>query len=57
MDIKAQILTLLSKGEPMKTSEIAVAINADKAVVEKAIKQLKDSGEVISPKRCFYALK
>ncbi len=46
---------LKSASEPLRPGEIAEALGADKKEVEKAIKKLKDSDVIHSPKRCFYA--
>lgn len=42
---------------PLKSGEIAEMSGLDKKEVERAIKKLVASGEVYSPKRCFYDLK
>lgn len=56
MSSKEQVLELLkSKNEPMKAGEIAEALGVDKKEVDKAIKALKEEGNIISPKRCFYS--
>lgn len=57
MDLKEKIIDLLSKSEPMRSGEIAETLGADKKELEKVIKQLKASEEIISPKRCFYSVK
>lgn len=49
------LATLIAKGEPMKSGEIATEAGLEKAVVDKAIKALVKEGKVESPKRCFYA--
>ena len=38
----------------MKSAEIAEASGLDKKEVDKAIKSLKTSEKIISPKFCFY---
>ena len=49
--------TLLATGEPMKAGEIADKAGIDKKDVEKAIKNLVQSGKLESPKRCYYSPK
>ena len=43
-------------GKPVRPGEIAKELNVESKEVSKAIKALKEKGEVISPKRCYYAL-
>ena len=57
MSVKEQVVDLLKKSEAMKGVEIAEALGVDKKEVDKAIKELKTEGSIISPKRCFYSLK
>lgn len=56
MELKEQVLELLSKSEPMKTGEIAEALGVDKKDLDKVIKELKSNEEIISPKRCYYSV-
>lgn len=56
MELKDKILKLLLENEPMKAGEIAEKLGADKKDIDKEIKTLKASGEIISPKRCFYSV-
>lgn len=56
MELKEQVLELLSKSEPMKTGEIAEALRVDKKDLDKVIKELKSNEEIISPKRCYYSV-
>lgn len=57
MELKDKVLELLKKSEPMKAGEIAKALNEDKKLIDKAIKELKAEETIISPKRCFYSAK
>lgn len=41
----------------LRPGEIAEACKLDKKEAEKAIKTLKDSEQIYSPKRCFYQVK
>lgn len=43
-------------GKPLRPGEIAEMIGAESKEVSKMISKLKKSGEVMSPKRCYYAL-
>ncbi len=43
-------------GKPVRPGDIAKSIDVDSKEVSKAIKSLKEKGEIISPKRCFYSL-
>jgi Mn-dependent DtxR family transcriptional regulator len=58
METKEEVLKLLKENnEPMKSGEIAEKLGVDKKEVDKIIKKLKDSGKIISPKRCYYSIK
>ncbi len=55
MEINQTVLQTLKKaGKAMKSGEIAEAAKLDKKDVDKAIKVLKTSGQVTSPKNCYY---
>ncbi len=55
MDIQETIInTFKEAGEAMRPGEIAEKAGLDKKEVEKAIKTMKQSGLLHSPKRCFY---
>lgn len=55
METKEQVLSTMKKlAKPMKAGEIAEAAKLDKAVVEKAMKVLKEEGKIVSPTRCFW---
>ncbi len=43
-------------GKPVRPGEIAKALDVDSKEVSRTIKALKEKGEIISPKRCFYSL-
>lgn len=57
MSLEAQIVTLLKENEPLRPGEIAEKLGVSKDDVDKAIKALKKSEEIYSPKRCFYSAK
>jgi len=55
MEPKDKILDEMKKqGTPMSAGQIAEATGIDRKEVDKAMKKLKDSGEIVSPKRCFW---
>ncbi len=41
-------------GKPVRPGDVAKALGADKGEVSKAIKSLKATGAIHSPKRCFW---
>jgi len=52
-----QILKAMKDADkPVRPGDIAKSLGVDSKEVSKAIKSLKEKGEVISPKRCFYSL-
>jgi DNA-binding transcriptional regulator GbsR (MarR family) len=58
MEAKEKVLTAMQLSQqPMKPGEIAEAAGLDKKDVEKAIKALKDSEQIYSPKKCYYQVK
>jgi predicted transcriptional regulator len=53
-----KVLELLKKeNKPLKSGEIADLMGIDKDLVNKSITRLKKSGDIESPKRCFYSAK
>lgn len=57
MSINEKVIeTLKNQGQPMKGAEIAAASGLEKKDVDKAIKDLKKNGMIVSPKNCYYAL-
>jgi DNA-binding transcriptional regulator GbsR (MarR family) len=57
MSAEKVLQTLKKSGKPMKLAEIAEAAGIDKKEVDKAIKSLKTSEKIFSPKNCFYQAK
>ena len=56
MEIRNKVLDLLkSTNQPMKSGEIADALNLDKKDIDKTIKSLKAEEAIHSPKRCYYS--
>ncbi len=52
-----KIFEILKKEGALRPGEIADKTGLDKKVVSEAIKNLKSTGTIHSPKRCFYAVK
>ncbi len=46
-----------SAGEPVRPGDIAKETGLDGKEVSKTIADLKKKGKIISPKRCYYAIK
>ena len=58
MEAKEKVLQAMQhNNQPMRPGEIAEAAGLDKKEVDKAIKALKDSELIFSPKKCFYQVK
>ncbi|HEC87392.1 MAG TPA: HTH domain-containing protein [Thermoplasmatales archaeon] len=55
MDAEKVLEAMKEAGKPVRPGDIAKMLGVDSKEVSKAIKELKEKGEVISPKRCFYA--
>jgi Mn-dependent DtxR family transcriptional regulator len=54
-DMEDRVLTAMKEGgRPMKGSEIADAMGVEKKDVDKAMNNLKKTGAITSPKRCFW---
>ena len=41
-------------GKPVRPGDVAKTLGVESKDVSKAIKTLRESGKVISPKRCYY---
>ncbi len=53
METKEKVLeTMKTAGEPLNAGKIAELSGLDRKEVDKAMKQLKDEGAIISPIRC-----
>lgn len=58
MEKEALVLDILTKSDkPLKSAEIADMAKIDKKDVDNAIKKLKASEKIFSPKVCFYTVK
>lgn len=52
---KEKVLEAMKKaGKPLKAGEIADAAGLDKKEVDKAMKELKADGAIVSPKVCYW---
>lgn len=53
MEIKEKVLaTMKAAGEPLNAGKIAEISGLDRKDVDKAMKQLKEEGAIVSPVRC-----
>ena len=53
MDMAEKVLKEMQKlGKPVNATEVAKASGMDKADVDKAFKDLKKDGKIVSPVRC-----
>lgn len=50
------IATLKNAGEPLNAGKIAELSGLDRKDVDKAMKQLKEEGAIVSPVRCKWTL-
>ena len=56
MDNKSKVLETMKKaGEPLNAGKIAELSGLDRKEVDKAMKELKEEGLIISPVRCKWA--
>ena len=56
METKEKVLqTMKEAGEPLNAGKIAELRGIDRKEVDKAMKQLKDEGAIVSPVRCKWA--
>jgi len=55
VEAKDQVLQAMrAAGEPVNAGKVAEMTGLDRKVVDKAMDALKKSGEIESPKRCFW---
>lgn len=53
--METKVLNAMKKaGKPVRPGDIAKTLGVDNKEVSNAIKSLKKSGKVTSPKRCYY---
>lgn len=56
MDNKSNVLESMKKaGEPLNAGKIAELSGLDRKEVDKAMKELKEEGLIVSPVRCKWA--
>lgn len=56
MDPKQQVLEAMkAAGEPLNAGKVVEMTGLDRKVVDKAMNDLKKSGEIVSPKRCYWS--
>ena len=55
MDPKKVLEAMKKAGKPVRPRDIAKTLGVDSKEISKAIKELKQKGKIVSPKRCFYA--
>ena len=56
METKAKVLaTMIEAGEPLNAGKIAELSGIDRKEVDKAMKELKEEGAIVSPVRCKWA--
>jgi biotin operon repressor len=55
MSAEEKVLAAMVKaGEPVGTTKVVELTGLDRKEVEKAMKSLKESGQIVSPKRCVW---
>ena len=54
---KTVLDTMKKAGEPLNAGKIAELSGLNRKEVDKAMKALKASGDIVSPKRCYWQLK
>ncbi len=57
MEVKEKVLAAMKEaGEPLNAGKIAEICGIDRKEVDKAMKQLKEEGTIISPVRCKWTV-
>ncbi len=55
MDVKQQVLEAMkAAGEPLNAGRLVEMTGLDRKDGDKAMAELKKSGEIVSPKRCYW---
>lgn len=55
MNERAQVLEAMkAAGEPLNAGKIAEMTGLDRKIVDKVMADLKKSGDIVSPKRCYW---
>jgi predicted Zn-ribbon and HTH transcriptional regulator len=54
-DMEERVITVMKEqGKPLKAAEIATLMDVEKKQVDKAMKGLKTTGAISSPKNCYW---
>ncbi len=54
-DMQEQVISVMKdQGKPLKAAEIANLLDVEKKEVDKAMKGLKTTGAISSPKNCYW---
>ena len=54
-DMEEQVISVMKdQGKPLKAAEIADLMGVEKKEVDKAMKGLKKTGAISSPKNCYW---
>jgi biotin operon repressor len=55
MEATQQVLEAMkAAGEPLNAGKVVEMTGLERKAVDKAMDQLKKSGEIVSPKRCYW---
>lgn len=55
MEAKEKVLEAMkSAGAPLNAGKVVEMTGLDRKEVDKAMKELKEAGAIVSPKRCFW---
>ena len=55
MATNEEVLAAFAASEvPLKAGQVAEILGIEKKLIDKAIKELKAEGKLVSPKNCFY---
>ena len=58
MDTVSKVLDVIKgAAEPVNASKVVELSGLDKKEVDKAMKKLKDTGDIVSPKPCYWSAK
>jgi biotin operon repressor len=56
MEAAQQVLDAMkAAGEPLNAGKVAEMTGLDRKVVDKAMDELKKSGAIVSPRRCYWS--
>lgn len=54
---KDKVLEIIkAAGEPVNAGKVAELSGLDRKIVDKAMKQLKEEGVIVSPRRCYWVV-